>query len=493
MKRIEIAGSYADLSEAPIGINYQYLDVTDPSARFTPFSSSIVLPFTARNKKIMGFGDVTGGSMTAIRNIPEVNFWFGHNKVVKNGYLKVTSIGEKGYNCNITGRNTDIEALEAHTFTEIFDECADGFTDVLFADAIAQLESGYSALYNKGWILPRTMPDSISGASWTIYSLTNGYQHELWVNAAAIIQAMEDLGWMTLKVWEGDAKVDWDSSDLITDLRKLYTPAWNYHLAHPSTWQIVKVATGARIIDGKTIDKALMANFGGKNPWDFIKYLSHLFCASIYQDGTEFTLIPFNNLTDTGAVNLTNKLVGYSKYPNIPKYEANNFIGYKLTDNLPETYGRFTLTSPVTPLTDKNLFTFDLMLPGQYNTLNSLFNTGYTVNSDLTSSPLFLFDDETGTARAVKFEATPSNFDDVATLKNLTYYNFSVHYSGLQALATKGLYYDADLALNPYDFLRLSPFKLIRINELGGLFYLNKISNFDPYSGKTAKCQIIKW
>lgn len=492
MKRIEIDGNFADLSDSPIGINWQYMDLTEPGTRFAPFSSNIVLPYTPRNKRIMNYGDVIGGSMTVIRNIPEVNFWFGHQKVISEGYLKVSSTGEKGYNCNITGRNEIIEAIEAHTFTEILDQCIAGFSaEVSMAYAIDKLATGYMVGQNNGWILPRTMPDSIDGPTWKIYSLTNGYQHELWISAAAIIKAMENLGWLTLNIWEGNAKKGWESSAFVTDLRKLYTPAWNYHLT--DTWEPAKVATGTRVINAKVIDKSEMANFGGKNPFDFLKYLAHLFCAMIYQDGTEFTLVPLDNITDTGAIDLTGKLVNYSKYVNIPKYEAINYIGYKNSDNLSRSYARHTITSPVTPVFEKDLFTFDMMLPGKYLITRAVFNTGYTENSELSTSPLFLFDAGTVFARDLTFEATPSNHTTSNGIKDLTYYDFSKHYDQFQALATKGICYDVDLKLNPYDFLRMVPYKLIRINELGGLFYLNKITNFDPYSGKPAKCEIIKW
>jgi hypothetical protein len=305
---------------------------------------------------------------------------------------------------------------------------------------------------------------------------------------------MEDLGWLTLKIWEGNTKVAWSSSSILADLRKLYTPAWNYHLSHPTTYKIVKIGS-VSTINGKSIDLTNVSNFGGKNPFDFIKYLAHLFCAIIYQDGTEFTLVPLDNITDTGAINLTGKLVNYSKHTNIPKYEAKNYIGYKNTDNLARNYARHTITSPVTPIFEKDMFMFDMMLPGLYkaeNNITDVYNTRYVDNADLSTSPLLLYDAGTTYSQSHAFEPLFS-YSPPVNLKNLTYYDFSGHYDQFQTLATKGICYDIELKLNPYDFLRMVPYKLVLINELGGLFYLNKITNFDPYSGKPAKCQIIKW
>jgi hypothetical protein len=494
MKRLEINGQYADLSSDSIGINWQYLDITNPGNRYTPFSSTITLPFTGRNKQILGYGDAIGANMTKIRSLPNVNLWFGHNKIITNGTLKVTSISAKGYVCSVTGRNSVIETIEAHTMTEVFDEAVtNGFNaQSSLPNAIASLEVGYSPT-NWGWILPRTMPDALQGASWEIWNTTTGYAHEVWLSAAGIIRAIESLGWFTLKIWKDGRFVSWSASEMSEDLNKLYTPCWNYHLNNTSTtWDIIKVATGTRIINGKSIDKSTFVNFGGGTPWDFVRVIAQLFCAMIYQDGTNINLIPLNNMTADDAIDLTGKVAAYVKNVNIPGYESSNYVNYKITDNLPSYFGRTTITAPVVPVTEKDLFTLDLMLPGLYVATGFIFNSDYGSNGDLAKSPLFLYDDGTTEIRSIIYDHSPSDYSDVAILKQLSYFDFSGWYSNLQIMATDGIFLDADIDINPYDLLKLLPTKMVKVNNLGGLFYLNKITNYDPYSGKLAKCQIVK-
>ena len=85
---------------------------------------------------------------------------------------------------------------------------------------------------------------------------------------------------------------------------------------------------------------------------------------------------------------------------------------------------------------------------------------------------------------------------DTATdilLKVLTFMPLSTWWATYQTVASRGIAYDAEVYLDPYTLSRLKPWLLVRVNELGGLFYLSKITGFDPDSGKMAKCQLVRW
>ena len=106
MRRLIINGSPADLSNEPIGLTWQYFDVSDPSKRYNPFSSTIKLPFTPRNLSIMGYANATGARLTAARSLPNVDYYFGPMKVIEGGTLKVTSIEKDTITCSITSKNS---------------------------------------------------------------------------------------------------------------------------------------------------------------------------------------------------------------------------------------------------------------------------------------------------------------------------------------------------------------------------------------------------
>ena len=493
MKRILIDGREADLSEAPIAINWEYLNLSEPGKKYSPYTSSLTLPFTPKNKSIMGFADVVGGNPAAARDIQDVDIWLGPLRFIRGGTLKILSSAKEGYLGTVTSRNQYIEAIEAYTLDEAIADCAATFTYAAYADAIDALRTGTVTAVNKGFILPRTLEGSISTSTWTIYSTANGHTHEVWLSAAAIITQMIAEGVMTLKVWESGASVAIASSDLWTDLGKLYLPCWNWVLYDGGSAWTLELASGERLIAGDVIDRSQLVTFGGKTSWEFIKSIAQIFCAAIYQDADEITLVPLNNISSAGAVDLTGKCKPLTKYYTVPGHGSSNYIRYKNTDNLTDDFARMNISVGIKPLLEKELLTFDLMLPGQYfvvTHMKKFFDTNVNGNGELLTTPMLLFDD--GEQAIV----TVTHGSDTAAsiyLKVLSYYDFTPWWSSYNLISIEGIAYDAEIGINHYLLSKLRPWLLVRINELGGLFYLNKISGYDPDSGKPARCQVIKW
>jgi len=494
MKHILIGGQRADISKAPIAINWEYLDLATPGKKYSPYTSSLILPFTPKNKSIMGFADVVGGDMAKVRDVQDVDLWLGPLRFIRGGTLKVLSSTKDGYQGTITGRNQYIEAIEGYTLDEIIADCAATFTYASYADAIDSLRSGSDVGVNPGFILPRTLEGAISSSIWTIYSGSNGHTHEVWLSAAAILNQMSsDPDILTLKVWEGGAMVDIESSAIWADLQNLYMPCWNWVLYDGGAAWTIEVATGQRLINGEVVDRSQMVTFGGRTSWEFIKAIAQLFCAAVYQDRTEITLVPLANISSTGAVNLSGKVRKEKKYFAIPGQESVNYIGYNNTDNLPREYGRMTVTAPVKPAAEKELLTLDLMLPGQLwvnQYSKNFFNTDFNGNGALVTAPMLLYDS------GDPDYTTITHGTDTATdilLKVLTHFNFSGYWAPFQMMSSIGECWDAEVFLDHYTLSKLRPWLLVRINELGGLFYLNKITGFDPDTGKPAKCQVVRW
>ena len=492
MKRILIDGRQADISEAPIAINWEYLNLSDPGKKYSPYTSSLTLPFTPKNKSLMGFGDVVGADLSSVRNVQDVDLWLGPLRFIRGGTLKVLSSTKEGYQGTIISRNRYIEAIEGYTLDEIITDCAATFTYAAYADAIESLRAGSDAGINPGFILPRTLEGTITSSIWTIYSVANGHTHEVWLSAAAIITQMIAENVLTLKVWEGDALIDVTASTLWDDLEKLYMPCWNWVLYDGAAWTL-ELASGQRLINGEVIDRSQLVTFGGKSSWDFIKAIAQLFCAAVYQDRTEITLVPLANISSAGAVNLSGKVRKEKKYFAIPGQGSVNYIGYNNTDNLPKEYGRMTITAPVKPVVEKELLTLDLMLPGQLwvnQYSKNFFNTDFNGNGALATAPMLLYDS------GDPDYTTITHGTDTATdilLKVLTHFNFSGYWAPFQMMSSIGECWDAEVFLDHYTLSKLRPWLLVRINELGGLFYLNKISGFDPDTGKPAKCQVVRW
>jgi hypothetical protein len=241
------------------------------------------------------------------------------------------------------------------------------------------------------------------------------------------------------------------------------------------------------------VERSQFTTFGGKTSWEFIKAIAQMFCCAIYQDQSQINLIPINEIATAGAIDLSGRVKVEKKYFSIPSQGSSNYIGYKNTDNLSESFGRLTVTAPVNPAEEKTLLTLDLMLPGRYYVgqyYKNFFNTNFNENTALKDSPLLLYD---GGDTDYTTITHGSDTEVDILLKVLTYLDFSPWWAVFQLLSTEGIAYDAEISIDPYTLTKLKPYLLVRVNELGGLFYLNKITGFDPDSGRLAKCQLIKW
>jgi len=492
MKQIKINGVQADIPKLPIAINWEYLNLSEPGKKFAPYTSSMTLPYTAKNKSLLGFGDVVGGNMTKIRSVPTVDYVVANNKIIDNGTFKILTSDKEGYKGTVTSRNSNIEAIEAFTIDDAIDYLITNFSYSTYSSAIESLRIGYDTGKNPGFILPRSMTDPITSSVWSIYDTTNKYTHEIWCNVYSVLKALVDNSIVTFKVWQGGAFITLESSILYAHLCKMYFPVWNLVLRENSDW-ILDIASGERLIAGELVQRSIFKTMGGKTSWEFIKAISQLFCCSIYMKGTEISFIPLNEITSAGAIDMSNKSANPVKYFTIPGHGSKNYIQYKNTDNLPEDFARMTVISPVTPSEEKELLTFDMMLPGKYFTnayTDPFFNTNYNDNRSLADSPMVLYD--SGITNYTKINHGTNTKVDVL-LKTLSYFDFNGWYAMYQLVSTIGLVYDFELKVDSYTLTRLVPYKLIRINELGGHFYINKITGYDPDSGKLAKCQIVKW
>ena len=150
------------------------------------------------------------------------------------------------------------------------------------------------------------------------------------------------------------------------------------------------------------------------------------------------------------------------------------------------------------PVKSRELLKLNLVLPGRYyNTTEGrmLWKTSYPENGELASTPLILYDAGTvtsGTAVTINFTAPGGTQSSSGNVKILRQYAILSGYVSLYAAALQGTVYDADMNINIYDLMRLKPYSLLQINDMGGLFFLNSIKNFDPESGKLAKVELVK-
>lgn len=502
MKHLEINGKLADMPNDPIGYTWQYFDMMDPEKRFNPYTTTIKLPKTPRNVSLIGYGHATGAGLSTARAIHNVNFYLGPYKIISGGHLKVTSIDDT-INVQITSRTTLADTLETLEMADVFSRAASdtGTIAASYADTITSLLAG-----TDGWILHRTIEDAVSSKTWLIhnYSAPNELpQHELWAKMSLLLDTIETLGGFTFSVAEGGALVDLQASTFYSDiLAKLYTPAWNYIIypaSYPNNWYVRQMTTGTRTVNSKTFDYSEVKLFGGKSAWELIRLMGQLTCSIIYFSDGGIVIAPFSEMDTFPAVSFNNRLKKpLTKYINLPGYEAINYVRYSNSDNLPETYAQGEIPADVNPVKSRELLKLNLVLPGRYYNSTEgqmLWNTSYPENGELASIPLVLYDSgrtTSGTAVTINFTAPGGTQSSSGNVKILRQYAILSGYVSLYAAALQGTVYEADININIYDLMRLKPYSLLQINELGGLYFLNSIKNFDPNSGKYAKVQLVR-
>lgn len=502
MKHLEINGKLADMPNDPIGYTWQYFDMMDPEKRFNPYTTTIKLPKTPRNVSLIGYGHATGANLSIARDIPNVNFYLGSCKVISGGYLKVTNIDDT-INVQVTSRTTLADTLEALEMADVFERAASdtGTIAASYADTITSLLAG-----TDGWILHRTIEDAVTSKTWLIhnYSSPNELpQHELWINMSLLFDTLEALGSFTFSVAEGGAVVNLQASTFYSSiLAKLYTPAWNYIIypaSYPNNWYVRGLTTGTRTVNGKAFEYSGVKLFGGRNAWEMIKLVGQLIGAIIYFSDGGIVIAPLSELDTFTPLSFTNRIKKpFTKYVNLPGYEAINYVRYSNSDNLPETYAQGEIPADVNPVKSRELLKLNLVLPGRYYNSTEgqmLWNTSYPENGELASIPLVLYDSgrtTSGTAVTINFTAPGGTQSSTGNVKILRQYAILSGYVSLYAAALKGTVYEADMNINIYDLMRLKPYSLLQINELGGLYFLNSIKNFDPNSGKYAKVQLVR-
>lgn len=499
MKRIYVNGKWADVSDSVSAITYKYFDILNGlDSRTQTYSSSITLPFTARNKSIFGYCDAVGASLSLARGISDVDLYYGNIKVISKGTLKLIGI-DNGYNCTINGRNSLVTTLEGITIEDVLDEYVGDHVGSTYSTLVATLASG-----STGVLLARDLLDDITGINWNTYNnlVDHTINHWLWFSLGKIFTTIESLASCSIFFSESGAIEPLSSSVMKTVLDDMYIPGYPYIFKYDGStfWDIVKdVSSNADDsfeFGGDYVLRDTFKVYGGNSAWDMIKHICKLFCCSVIVDADtrSINIIPLVSTYSFDPINLSGRIVNKTrKTPYLEGYEKTNRILYKKTDNAPDDYNAITLTSPVVGDTIKDLFTFDLIIPGMYYNFymgDTVFKMDLAANSSLLTDPFILYaNGDTELTTVIQNYGGDVSTTNV-NLEKLRMLDTSDYYSALQDWMTIGEVYDCEMNLNLYDFCKLKPYKLVTVKELGGTFYINKIENWNP--DDTANIQLIR-
>ncbi|MBA7648265.1 hypothetical protein ES703_56049 [subsurface metagenome] len=269
--------------------------------------------------------------------------------------------------------------------------------------------------------------------------------------------------------------------------------------------------------------------------WDLIKVILQLFCGVFKINGIDMELQKFNSIDTVAPVDWSGKLVSKSKRFSIPDTGQKNYIKYSVSENVDrlayaaiincnnenidyeKTIGSmiakvFQLRDVATFYTNvssKPLFAIELppkkwVEPNTPSWSSPLEYSGIKDIQIVIDSIEFL--GGVGgvlpvVMRHLLYQADMTSWTylnaegDIlqADTTIVKYYDPTSNYSLIETMLTDPVFYEVELLLNIVDIQAFDHFKAVKIDELEGLFYVNRISDFLATSpGTPTKVELIK-
>lgn len=487
-----------------IGVTVENFNISDIANRKIDRTNVIQVP-KAGNEATFEFSSIPNSPTTFVYQDYDFDLIVDGIKVYENGRAFIMAEDDKSYTLNITNNKNIIDLLKSISLAELFDSTAINlvtlYPETTWRDLFKQKTNGFKIDY-LFWIDYPPAP--------------NEYKYSVKYNYLSIY-----LDTILAKI-EADYSITFSGSLLANaDYLKMRIPLVAANLK-------LNFKTPDIYVDGIVIHDSL-------NTWDLIKSVLQLFCGVFKINGIDLELQKFDDLDTTTPVDWSGKMVSHSKKFSIPGTAQKNYIRYAVAsdvdknqnstliecNNLNLSYEKdlatmktklfpkeirdstqYTHASPkpldvaIYPKLDRDTGFIQFGPIFIESTRRGLTDLVILVDSaDYLGQPLTVaLEYFKGVAGGLWEYGTvdgtlTSNADTTLT----KYYDPSGNYSLIGTMLTDPVMYDAELLLNILDMYEFDHFKAIRIDELEGLFYVNKIVNFLATSpGTPTKVELIK-
>jgi hypothetical protein len=496
MRILQVNGQEVELSKnTVIAINFQNGDLSDVSQRKATISNSIELPFTSKNRSIFEFIENINYSGTLPYSQVVVNYYDGNIQLLnsakgfvitkKNGYeLKIISSG----GVLDLLRETRLRDLLRDNFTALESTTGSGLIDLAFAKT-----SGYYLPY---WAYYDYYYDAAQN------TLLDGHF------AIMLTEVFDYIETLTGYSFTKSGTVYHDS-----EFEELFIPFYDVvpYKFTAANWKTYlfddPTLTGTYVSDWVIDD---FDYFGGKSVMDLIKVIATMFCCvvEIDEQNKQFNLVKFNDLSD--IVDWSGKLLSIkNKKFSFGKYQQNNYINYKTDSLITQDNARILFSCNNSNLEQRADFNIGAIITNKYLSIDAphscpligtIKNAVDNENIVFTSDPL---------KNIAIFKKRPvawlvGNHDlgihvessGVATFSKeqsaCVQIDFTAEYSRLEETLTNCVSYNAELNLNLLDIHSFSHFNLVKIDELGGVFYVNRITGFNSLSKTATNVELLK-
>ena len=427
-------------------------------------------------------------------------------KIYENGRAFITGEDDKSYTLHITNNKNIVDLLKSIKLSELYDsDEVNLVTTTTWKDLFKQKTNGFKIDY----------------LFWTGYPpALDEYKYSVKYNYLSIY----------LDTILDKIEADYD----ITFSGDLLSEAVYLEMRIPLIASNLKTNFESEdiYVDGIVIHDSLTA-------FDLVKNILQLFCGVFKINGTDMELQKFNDLDVTTPINWTGKLVSKTKKFAIPGTGQKNYLNYSVAANVDEAENQIAidcnninipaihelgkikaklfpkeirnaidhylncdpsnLDIPIYPKLDRKIewgganfghSQIDKKRRGLTD-LVILVDSADFLGQPLTIALEYFFEPSLLLWNFATLNGELTSDSDTTLTK---YYELAAaNYSLIETMLTNPVFYEAELLLNIIDIYEFDHFKAVRINELEGIFYVNKIINFLATSpGTPTKVELIK-
>ena len=482
--------------DTAIGMTIENFNISDISNRKIDRTNSITVPKFG-NETVFEFASLPNAPSDFAYNDYDFDLIVDGIKVYENGRAFIVGEDQDSYQLNITNNKNIIDLLKSIQLADLYSgDTVTLVNTTTWKNLFTTKTNGFKIdyLYNE---------DTLTGDT---------YNFIIWQKYVCIY-----LDTILAKI-EADYDITF-SGDLLTDadFLKMRIPMVSSGLK--KDWDTTNI-----VLYQIVIHDSLTA-------WDLLKNIMQLFCAVFKISGNDIELQKFNDIDIATPINWTGKIVSSSKKFAIPDTSQENYLKYSVGDEVDDYALSVLIPCNNTNINIKNdLATMKSKL-FLYLDVNQFYTNGSaepllgifmpkkeTFTSQVDASIIQIkglkdivilvdSDEYLGQPLALDFHFTgkPGEFDfweDTALNGNVTtdagtkivkYYDPAANYSLIETMLTDPVFYEAELLLNIVDINDFDHFKAVRIDELQGIFYVNKIRNFLATSpGIPTKVELIK-
>lgn len=522
MRVLKVNGERVDLADSTaIGVTYQSGDLSKPDIKKLTVTNKFTLPKTANNRRIFQFAESVGSTGTFPYGENAAEYWDGNIKLIANAQISISSIEEE-YHVVLLDSGNVISDLKRYKLRDFLKDRYALETPISYAG----LNDFSNALYNG--------ENGVCLNFWS-FNFDGTYAdpfYRVWVllgmKVSKVFEWIEDYTGYSI-INTGTITDDAFFNGMCIPFYELQAHrafGSNYKVVHIDDSELDYIYANHQT-EAKKIPKRGYEYYGEKSVMDLVRSIALLFncIVSVNENTKSINLIPFGTLIEGSAVDWSDKVIKSKKKFTAWDYGIDNYINYELDDKVSPFFGSTFFQSNNLNLTPVKSYSNGAVVGNSYKVIGSPSLSGGTVIQGI------------GGHESVNTSSTPYNtahstkpldglclmvdsgavllfrlgvfYDQVSadpnippvevdTLVSNTYmhgigtFDFNAEYASTEKVLQDPVSYEVEMNLNRLDIHTFSFENLYKIDELGGVFYVNKIDGYNSLSKKGTKVELIK-